>query len=54
MAHKRKDTFAKSREWAKHLRPSGKREQVVRERKAAQREIHKATYELDDSPVSKA
>jgi hypothetical protein len=39
MAHKRKDTFARPREWAKHLRPSGKREQAGRERQASKKII---------------
>jgi hypothetical protein len=36
MAHKRKDTLTKPREWAKHLRPYTKRRVAKSERKAAQ------------------
>lgn len=39
MAHVRKDTLAKTIEWAKHLRPFGKRKQARRERAAAKKEI---------------
>jgi hypothetical protein len=35
MGHVRKDTLTKSIEWAKHLRPLGKRQQAKRERRAA-------------------
>lgn len=41
MAHKRKDTLAKTNEWAKHLRPFGKRQQAKAERRAAKKEIKK-------------
>ena len=39
MSHTRKDTLAKTRQWAKHLRPSGKREQAKAERRAVMKEI---------------
>jgi hypothetical protein len=39
MAHVRKDTLAKTSEWAKHLRPFGKRKQAKAERRAATKEI---------------
>jgi len=39
MAHSRKDTLAKTREWADHLRPFGKRQQAKAERRAARRDI---------------
>ena len=39
MSHVRKDTLAKTREWAKHLRPFGKRKQSKMERQAVAREI---------------
>ena len=39
MAHKRKDTLTAPREWAKHLRPFGKRVQSKSERRAAKSEI---------------
>jgi hypothetical protein len=39
MAHKRKDTLARVQEWAKHLRPYGKRVQAKAERRAANKEI---------------
>ncbi len=39
MAHVRKDTLTKTIEWAKHLRPFGKRKQARRERVAAKKEI---------------
>jgi hypothetical protein len=41
MAHTRKDTLTATREWAKHLRPFGKRRQAKQERKAAQLQIKK-------------
>lgn len=34
MGHVRKDTLTKSVEWAKHLRPYGKRQQAKKERNA--------------------
>ena len=39
MAHVRKDTLAKVCEWAKHLRPWGKRVQARRERVAGRKLI---------------
>ena len=45
MSHKRKDTLAKTREWAKHLRPFEKRKQSHRERRAAIEDIHKQNTE---------
>lgn len=39
MAHVRKDTLTKTVDWAKHLRPFGKRQQARRERVAAKKEI---------------
>jgi hypothetical protein len=42
MAHKRKDTFAVVREWAKHLRPFNKRKHNKRERLASKAMIRKA------------
>ena len=45
MAHARKDTLTKPREWAKHLRPFGKRRQSKLERKAAQRQIRKRRHD---------
>ena len=40
MAHKRKDTLSQKKvEWAKHLRPFGKREVAKSERRAARRMI---------------
>lgn len=39
MAHARKDTLSKPREWAKHLRPSGKRAQAKAERRVIKLEI---------------
>jgi hypothetical protein len=39
MAHKRKDTFVKVREWWKHLRPFNKRMQAKAERRAIKRMI---------------
>jgi hypothetical protein len=39
MAHKRKDTRVAPTEWAKHLRPEGKRMQSKAERNAAKKEI---------------
>lgn len=41
MAHTRKDTLIKPKEWAKHLRPFGKRVQSKAERQAAKKEINK-------------
>jgi hypothetical protein len=39
MAHKRKDTFTTCKEWAKHLKPYGKRIHAKAERRAAKRLI---------------
>jgi hypothetical protein len=41
MAHKRKDSLVPPVEWAKHLRPYGKRKQAKLERIAAKKEIKK-------------
>ena len=41
MAHKRKDSLVPPTEWAKHLRPFGKRKQNKLERLAAKKEIKK-------------
>ena len=41
MAHKRKDTLAPCKEWAKHLKPFGKRQQAKAERRAAKNQIKK-------------
>jgi hypothetical protein len=41
MSHKRKDTLVKPKEWAKHLRPFGKRVQSKAERRAAKKEFDK-------------
>lgn len=43
MAHKRKDTLANTVEWAKHLRPEGKRRQAKAERQAGRASIRKET-----------
>ena len=45
MAHKRKDTLAKPREWAKHLRPFGKRIQNKAERRKATSWLADAAYD---------
>ena len=39
MAHVRKDTLVTPSEWAKHLRPEGKKFQAHKERRAAKDEI---------------
>lgn len=39
MAHKRKDSLVPPTEWAKHLRPFGKRKQNKLERLAAKKDI---------------
>ena len=39
MAHTRKDTLTAVMEWAKHLRPFGKRMQAKKERNAAKKRI---------------
>lgn len=41
MAHKRKDTLTAPKEWAKHLRPFGKRQQARHERQAARQQVRK-------------
>ena len=41
MAHSRKDTFTKSPEWWKHLRPFNKRKVAKAERRAAVKRIQK-------------
>ena len=46
MSHKRKDTLVRVTDWAKHLRPSGKRMQAKRERLAAKKEIKKDKDQL--------
>ena len=52
MAHKRKDTFVPG-EWAKHLKPDGKRSMAKAERQAAidfirkQKEEHIAKQDFD-------
>lgn len=48
MAHVRKDTLTKTREWWKHLRPFGKRRQAKGERVAAKSLIKDAVREHDD------
>jgi hypothetical protein len=45
MAHTRKDTLTKPIEWAKHLRPYGKKRQQHKERVAAQKQINKEINE---------
>lgn len=40
MTHKRKDTLTKPVEWAKHLRPFGKRRQSHKERQASKENIN--------------
>ncbi|MBX3741231.1 MAG: hypothetical protein KF712_09595 [Akkermansiaceae bacterium] len=45
MAHARKDTFAKTRSWARHLRPRGKRMQAKAERVAARKQIQAESSE---------
>lgn len=41
MGHVRTDTLTRSVEWAKHLRPTGKRRQAKQERRAAKKIIKK-------------
>jgi len=41
MTHARKDTFCLTTEWAKHLRPFGKRKHAKKERLAAKKRIRK-------------
>lgn len=45
MAHVRKDTYCETREWARHLRPYGKRLQAGMERQAAKKLIRQETAE---------
>jgi hypothetical protein len=47
MAHARKDTYVAPKEWAKHLRPDGKRVQAKCERKVAKKKLR--TNMLDGS-----
>jgi len=47
MTHVRKDTLAKTKEWAKHLRPFGKRVQAKSERRAAKAQIAQINKEKD-------
>lgn len=42
MAHTRKDTYTKPKEWAQHLRPFGKRKQAHKERQYIRKELHEA------------
>jgi hypothetical protein len=46
MAHTRKDTYCKTTEWWKHLRPFNKRRQAKMERKAAKKRIHSDEKEM--------
>lgn len=46
MSHKRQDTYCKTSEWAKHLRPFGKRKQAGKERKEAKKRIRKDSDNL--------
>lgn len=45
MTHKRKDTYAKPKEWAKHLRPDGKRRMAKAERIAAKHIVEETVEE---------
>ena len=45
MAHKRKDTLTAPLEWAKHLRPFGKKQQSAKERRAARKQIRRDSSE---------
>lgn len=45
MAHKRKDTYVPG-EWAKHLKPTGKRQMAKAERRAVKRRISDEEKEL--------
>lgn len=47
MAHKRKDSLVPPSEWAKHLRPFGKRKQSKLERLGSRNEIRKALENRD-------
>lgn len=48
MAQKRKGQLAKTLEWARHLRPFGKRRQWGRERATERREISKQKQESEE------
>lgn len=50
MAHKRKDTLAKSPEWWKHLRPENKRRVAKNERRAAKEQINAALEDESKLP----
>lgn len=47
MAHVRKDTLVTPLEWAKHLKPFGKRHLSGRERQAAKKQIRKCLHDTD-------
>jgi len=47
MAHKRKDTFCVTSEWAKHLKPHGKKVMAKAERRAARKDIADARRLVD-------
>lgn len=49
MAHARKDTLVSCGEWAKHLKPFGKRMVAKAERKAAQKEVKKEVADRVES-----
>jgi hypothetical protein len=46
MAHTRKDTLTRTRDWARHLRADGKHTANRGERRAARREIARECEEL--------
>jgi hypothetical protein len=48
MAHKRKDTFVKSPEWWRHLRPENKRRVSHNERRAAKQRIKEDSEDETD------
>lgn len=48
MSHRRQDTFVPTREWRKHLRKDGKRNQHNREKNAAKRQILRELRERDE------
>lgn len=48
MSHKRKDTLAVSKEWAKHLRPEGKRQVAKKCRQAGK--VSENDIETDETP----
>jgi hypothetical protein len=52
MGHARKDTLAKSVEWAKHLRPFGKRRQARKERNAVKHLIATEKSGIEVQPVA--